>query len=67
MWELIENKIVGKEVVTVAPAAERGNVVDLMEALKASVKLAEKNRQADEAEAEPKKATRGRRKTKTGT
>jgi ribosomal protein L16 len=45
----------------------RGNVVDLMEALKASVKLAEKNRQADEAEAEPKKATRGRRKTKTGT
>lgn len=67
LWELIENKIVGKEVVTVAPAAERGNVVDLMEALKASVKLAEKNRQADEAEAEPKKATRGRRKTKTGT
>lgn len=42
LWELIENKIVGKEVVTVAPAAERGNVVDLMEALKASVKLAEK-------------------------
>lgn len=66
LLEIIEAKIAGEEV-HIAPAVERGEVVDLMEALKASVKLAEKNRQADEAEAEPKKATRGRRKTKTGT
>lgn len=34
LWELIESKIVGKEVVAAAPAVDRGNVVDLMEALK---------------------------------
>lgn len=66
LWELIENKIVGKEVVAAAPAADRGNVVDLMEALKASVKLVEETRQADQAEAEPRKTTRSRGKTKTG-
>lgn len=62
LWELIEGKIVGQEVVSAAPAAERGNVVDLMEALKASVKLAEETR-------EPKKTGKSRgtaRKSKTG-
>jgi len=66
LWELIESKIVGKEVVAAAPAADRGNVVDLMEALKASVKLAEENRNAQQADSEPRQASRGRRKTKTG-
>lgn len=66
LWEIIESKIVGKEVVAVAPVADRGNVVDLMEALKASVKLAEETRQADQAGSEPNKATRSRRKAKTG-
>ena len=66
LWELIESKIVGKEVVAVAPVADRGNVVDLMEALKASVKLAEETRQADQANSKSNKATRSRRKTKTG-
>jgi DNA end-binding protein Ku len=66
LWELIESKIVGKEVVAVAPVADRDNVVDLMEALKASVKLAEETRQADQADSKSHKATRSRRKTKTG-
>lgn len=66
LWEMIESKIVGKEVVTAAPAADRGNVVDLMEALKASVKLAEETRNTDQANPEPKNAGRGRRKAKTG-
>jgi DNA end-binding protein Ku len=66
LWELIESKIVGKEVVAAAPVADRSNVVDLMEALKASVKLAEETRQADQADSEPKKAARSRRKIKTG-
>jgi DNA end-binding protein Ku len=66
LWELIESKIVGKEVVAAAPVADRDNVVDLMEALKASVKLAEETRQADQANSKSHKATRSRRKTKTG-
>lgn len=66
LWELIESKIVGKEVVAAAPVADRDNVVDLMEALKASVKLAEETRQADQANSKSNKATRSRRKTKTG-
>jgi len=66
LWEIIESKIVGKEVVAAAPVADRGNVVDLMEALKASVKLAEETRQADQANSKSNKATRSRRKAKTG-
>jgi DNA end-binding protein Ku len=66
LWELIESKIVGKEVVAATPVADRGNVVDLMEALKASVKLAEEIRQADQADSKSNKAARSRRKTKTG-
>lgn len=65
LWELIEGKIVGKEVVSAAPAAERGNVVDLMEALKASVKLAEETRPAEPASGTGKKTGRTR-KSKTG-
>jgi len=66
LWELIESKIVGKEVVAAAPAADRGNVVDLMEALKASVKLAEETRNAQQVDSESRPAARSRRKTKTG-
>lgn len=64
LWELIEAKIVGKEVATPAPLEDRGNVVDLMEALRASVKLAEESRPKDQTgKAPPKK---GRKKAKTG-
>lgn len=60
LWEIIEAKIVGKEVTSPAPSAQANNVVDLMEALKESVKLAEANK---EKEKKPRKSTR---KTKTG-
>jgi len=62
--ELIDAKIVGKEVV--APTvAETGKVVDLMEALQASVKLAEENRQKSKS-GETKASKKRTRKTKTG-
>ncbi|MGS0744859.1 non-homologous end joining protein Ku [Syntrophomonas erecta subsp. sporosyntropha] len=63
LWELIESKIVGKEVAVSPPTAEKGNVVDLMEALKASVKLAEENRNPAK---EPSGKKKGGRQRKTG-
>ncbi len=60
LWEVIEAKIVGQEVISPTPTAPSTNVVDLMEALKESVKLAEANK---EKEKKPRKTTR---KTKTG-
>jgi len=48
LWELIQNKVAGKEIVEVRMAPETGKVVDLMEALKASVKLAQETRQRAE-------------------
>ncbi|MEN6325425.1 MAG: Ku protein [Syntrophomonas sp.] len=59
LWQMIEAKIAGKEIVAPEPAAATGKVVDLMEALKASVKLAEDNRK------EARKTTKTPRK-KTG-
>ncbi|MDD3268607.1 MAG: Ku protein [Syntrophomonadaceae bacterium] len=44
LWQMIEAKIAGQEIVAPEPVAATGRVVDLMEALKASVKLAEDNR-----------------------
>lgn len=44
LWEMIEAKIAGQEIVSPAPQHEGGKVVDLMEALKASVQLAEANK-----------------------
>ncbi len=64
LWELIEAKIVGKEVATPAPLQDRDNVVDLMEALRASVKLAEENRSKERADKAP--AKKGRKKRQTG-
>jgi DNA end-binding protein Ku len=46
---LIEAKVAGEEVDQVAPAPERGRVVDLMEALRASIRAAETERGADPA------------------
>jgi DNA end-binding protein Ku len=60
--ELIDAKIAGQEVVNAPAANDRGKVVDLMEALQASVKLAEENRTQSEDGAVKKK----RRKAKTG-
>lgn len=62
LWEIIQARIVGKEVVNPEPVNEKGNVVDLMEALKASVKLTEENRKSPE----PASSKKGRKKAKTG-
>ncbi len=61
LWEMIEARIAGQEMVAPAPAPEKGNVVDLMEALKASVKLAEEDRKGS-----AKKTGDTRKKAKTG-
>ena len=59
LQELAERKIEGEEVaVAQEPAEEPTKVVDLMEALKASVAEA-KQRKAGDGEAAPKKAARG--------
>jgi len=52
LWTMIENKVAGQEVTYTPTPAAANNVVDLMEALKASVKLAEENRQG---QTKPKK------------
>ncbi|MGE5379601.1 MAG: Ku protein [Methylocystaceae bacterium] len=44
LWTMIEKKVAGQEVTYTPTPAAASNVVDLMEALKASVKLAEENR-----------------------
>ncbi len=62
--ELIGAKIVGKEVVNAPAVSDKGKVVDLMEALQASVKLAEESRKNNEGTAEGKK--KRTRKVKTG-
>ncbi len=61
LGEIIQARIAGQEIVTPTPTAEKGNVVDLMEALKASVKLAEENRKgaAKKAGGTHKKAKAG--------
>lgn len=60
LWEMIEAKIAGQEIVSPQPSAQPGKVVDLMEALKASIQLAEKNQA-------PKKRTRKKAPAPTGT
>ncbi|NLX02271.1 MAG: Ku protein [Syntrophomonadaceae bacterium] len=62
--ELIDAKIVGKEVVNAPAVSDKGKVVDLMEALQASVKLAEESRKKNEVVDEGKK--KRTRKAKTG-
>lgn len=47
LWEVIQNKIAGRQVVEKPAAPEAAPVVDLMEALKASVKLAQETRQPE--------------------
>ena len=61
LWEMIEAKITGQEIVTPSPQPQGGKVVDLMEALKASVKLAEANK----VDPKKKKSGQGKR-AKTG-
>jgi len=64
LWEMIEAKVAGQEIFAPAAPENRGNVLDLMDALRASVKLAEENRQpAGEA---PVSRSKGRKKAKTG-
>jgi DNA end-binding protein Ku len=58
LGEMIESKIAGREIVAPVPPSEKSNVVDLMEALRASVKLAEDSRQ------KPKKENPSRKKDK---
>jgi DNA end-binding protein Ku len=63
LWELIEAKIAGQEYVSPAPEPQGGKVVDLMEALKASVQMTEAKKSKP---ASKKKASTGKR-AKTGT
>ncbi len=63
LWELIEGKIVGREVSQVQTPETAANVVDLMEALKASVELA----QQQQKNTSGKSVTKGGEKTRTGT
>ncbi|MDD3893453.1 MAG: Ku protein [Syntrophomonadaceae bacterium] len=62
LWELIDAKIAGREVSQVQ-GPENNNIVDLMEALKASVELAEKNKKPAAA----KTGSKGAKKARTGT
>ncbi len=55
LLEIIEGKIAGEEVY-IAPAAEKGQVVDLMEALKASVDATRENTGTDKGRKRRKKA-----------
>lgn len=61
LWEMIEAKIAGEEIVAPAQQPQGGKVVDLMEALKASVKLAEANKTGP-----PKKKKGPAKQAKTG-
>lgn len=65
LWELIEGKIVGREVSQVQ-APENSNVVDLMEALKASVELAQEQHKKART-ASRKTGTKNTKKASTGT
>jgi DNA end-binding protein Ku len=47
LWEVIEARIAGQEIAIPVQNAAKGNVIDLMDALKASVKLAEDNRKKE--------------------
>jgi DNA end-binding protein Ku len=60
LWELIESRVAGKELVTPAAPDNRSNVVDLMEALKASIELSQENKK------EAASAKTGRKRKKTG-
>ncbi|MDD2619555.1 MAG: Ku protein [Syntrophomonadaceae bacterium] len=59
LWQIIEAKISGQEIVAPEPIAATGKVVDLMEALKASVKLAEENKQENQKKAKPSRKKAG--------
>jgi len=61
LWEMVETKITGKEIIKTPENKNENNVVDLMDALKASIELAEKNR-----EPAKKTDTKKRKKSKTG-
>jgi DNA end-binding protein Ku len=62
LWEIIEAKIAGQEVAAPDRTAPKANVVDLMEALQASVKIAAERRQATD-----QKGGKPRKKARTGT
>lgn len=47
LLDVIESKIEGKEVATVVAKPETGKVIDLMEALRASIKIAQEEKKAD--------------------
>jgi DNA end-binding protein Ku len=60
VMEAVEAKVAGKEVTTVAPEAERAQVIDLMEALKESLakRAGQKRSEADEGRKPPVKVAR---------
>ncbi len=55
LWEMIEAKAAGKEMVSPAAPDMKGNVVDLMEALKASIELSEEKRKEAADDKKPKR------------
>ena len=61
--EAIQRKVEGQEIMTSAEAPKTAQIIDLMEALKAS--LAAKNAAAAEAKADAKAAASGAKKTGT--
>ena len=62
MMELIQSKITGEEIEIPAKAQE-GKVVDLMEALKASIKIAQQEKKTDKKNAADKETAKKHRKT----
>lgn len=57
--EIIDAKIAGQEIATHTPAADKGNVVDLMAALKASIELSKQNQDGDKAKKAPRRKKTG--------
>lgn len=57
--EIIDAKIAGQEIATHTPAADKGNVVDLMAALKASIEMSKQSQDKDKAKKTPRRKKTG--------
>lgn len=63
LMEMLQAKIAGEEI-SVPEAPTAGKVIDLMEALKASIQMAKQEKNITEVEPVPTAATKGKRKAK---
>lgn len=66
LWEIVEAKIVGKEIITPVQTPEDNNVIDLIEALKASVELSESERKQQKGKNKKSKTKKSTKKAQTG-